>query len=279
MHTVNEGYTDMNTGGRVNFEKGLRVRVLTLEGKISETVYTVEQERSDRKGHILLQEEGKNRATKIHHRRIIPMAAEGSACVIVADKPTGICPTCGQDKEMSASDTTMYCESCDKHYQLYWIGAKPMADDTATTTTKEATASTEPQTTKAERTAKEPEKVDLCELAKTEGCELWNKTVKFDHARISATSHVLILTKSDPARKLCFNLYNGTLGRRGKPLPLENFLADKELEGVKKPRPWFDVSDLDAQRKKLEADGYELHGTSTKAANDDTPENAGEPVE
>jgi hypothetical protein len=41
---------DTNTGGRVRFEKDMPVRILELDGTISAIVYTVDQERSDRKG-------------------------------------------------------------------------------------------------------------------------------------------------------------------------------------------------------------------------------------
>jgi len=252
-----------NTGGRVEFEVGLRVHILTLEGKIADSIYQVKQARSDRKGHILLEEEGKknNAELKVHHKRVIPLAVKGAACVIMLDRPTAICPDCGADEVVTAASTSMYCTSCDKHYPLHWLGAKPMAEDTATT--KEAPKKEQPKKAKAPKTAKEPEKVCLDTLAGTDGCELYSKVVKFDHAKINATSHVLLLTGDNP-RKLCFNLYNGALGRKAGPLPVDQFLKDEPVKDAKKEKPWFTIKDLDAARTKLEKDGYEVHGATAK---------------
>ena len=64
--------------------------------------------------------------------------------------------------------------------------------------------------------------------------------------------HLLIV--DDNSRKLCFNTYNGTLGKRGNSLPIEAFQNDEMPEGK---RLWFHVKDVDKQRQKLSKDGYE----------------------
>ena len=66
-------------------------------------------------------------------------------------------------------------------------------------------------------------------------------------------AHVLLIVDDNP-RKLCFNTYNGTLGKRGNSLPVTAFQNDEMPEGK---RLWFHVKNADKQRQKLLKDGYE----------------------
>jgi hypothetical protein len=133
----------------------------------------------------------------------------------------------------------------------------------------EVVTKSKPATTKASKPKKpkkeakpirEPVKVDLAALAGLQDCELWTKKgVKFDHPEVDVNAHVLVFSAGEASRKLCFNSYDGNLGKKSPPLPIDEFLADKEVSGAKRPKPWFQVKDLEKTKTKLGKDGYEQH--------------------
>ena len=101
-----------------------------------------------------------------------------------------------------------------------------------------------------------PVTVDLKSLAALDDCELWTKKqIKFDHSDWDVAAHVLLFTGSHP-RKLCFNTYNGTLGKKATALPIDEFVANRKSGGK---APWFKVEDLEKVREKLRRQEYELH--------------------
>jgi hypothetical protein len=143
-----------------------------------------------------------------------------------------------------------------------------MADAVNETTTEEKpAAATEPKsgsgkpktdkkTTKP--AAREPVKVDFDALKALPNCELWTKkNVKFDHVDVDVQAHALLYVEGDAPRKLCFNTYDGVLGKKSPPLPTAEFTADTEVKNAKKPKPWFPIKDLGKARTKLGKDGYE----------------------
>ena len=100
------------------------------------------------------------------------------------------------------------------------------------------------------RVVREPHKPDLAAIAKLENCELWTQgQVTFDHAKFDVAAHVLLFTGENP-RKLCFNTYNGTTGKKGEQLPIEAFLKGEKVSGS------YTVKDVDKAREKLTRDGY-----------------------
>ena len=113
-----------------------------------------------------------------------------------------------------------------------------------------------PKTEKLIKNEPEPIIPDLDSYKQLPNCELWVKTgVRFDHPTIDVKSYVLLLESSKP-RKLCFNTYNDTLGKKGEPLPVENFLEDKPVKGARSATPWYYINDADKTRAKLIKDGY-----------------------
>ena len=102
---------------------------------------------------------------------------------------------------------------------------------------------------------KEPVKVDIAEISKLDNCELWEKkVVNFNHHKISVVSYALIY-KGDPQRKLCFNTYDGTLGKKStEPLPIDAFLTNQT--GQTK-LTWHQVKDITKERAALQKKGYE----------------------
>lgn len=279
---VDAAVLDANSGGRVRYSSLEEVRYVEMDGSISKEVYVVTQERSDRKGHVSLRQKDGTREVRVHFRRILPSEMDGKAPVIESqDRYWALCPEDQEPVDVSPGDDTVTCSKCSKTFTLHWMGARPMSDKaTAEKTPKEpkaAKASTaapkEPKApkppkepkVKAEKAPKEPKvakeqaKVDLAALAQTKGVELWTKkNVKFDHERIDVQAHVLLYVGDGP-RKLCFNTYNDTLGKKGGELPVAAFLANTPADGAKKTMPWFAVADLEKTRSKLQKDGYEQH--------------------
>jgi len=275
-----------NSGGRKKFPNGQKVQLLNLLGTIDTHIYMVVPEelpdgeessepitevRADRKGHVPVKRVNGQMSQKVHFRRILPLDSDGKASVIESnDKYRAICPKCGNVFDVVPSDNTI---TCDTHgeFTLKWLGVKPMSDEkeaaAGTTTAPEApvaateTATTEtaaPTTEKKSRPAKkEPVVVDFAVLKALDGVELWTKkNVKFDHPDVDVQAHVLLLTGDSP-RKYCFNTYNNALGKKAKKLYVEEFLANEEVAGSKRSRPWFDVKNIEKERTDLGKKGYE----------------------
>lgn len=261
-----------NTGGRKKFKRSTRVRYLMMDGKISDDVYLIdpgtddeeegEYVRSDRKGHITLQQESGSRTLKVHFRRVLPLEIDGKAPVIESgDKYRAICPKCGRVKEINPGEDKLHCSTNCGEFTLHWLGAKPMTD-AATKETKQPTTEKAKKTkTEKKKTTKapiQPVAVDFAALKALDNCELWTKkNVKFDHVDVDVQAHALLFIEGDAPRKLCFNTYDGVLGKKSPPLPIEEFTADTEVKNAKRPKPWFAVKDLGKARSKLGKDGYE----------------------
>jgi len=253
----------MNTGGRQRFDKNQEVRILELDGNVSDSIYLIDPNgpedtiRADRKGHVTLVQQGTARTIRVHFRRILPVSVDNEAPVIESgDKFIALCPRCGEAATVTPNDKDVECHACGK-FQLHWMGVKPMVE----ATTKQKPDSIKKEKTKVVRQPKaqrEPITPDLDAIRSLENCELWVKLgVKFDHPSIDVRSYTLLYTGDKP-RKYCFNTYNGTLGKRGEPLPIENFVADKPIKDAKSHKPWYSIPDLAKIRAKLVKDGYEV---------------------
>jgi len=246
-----------NVGGRKWFGANSRVRILELDGTVSSDIYKIEGDdnvRSDRKGHILLTEEKSGRQVRVHFRRVLPLIIDGSAPVIESgDKYVSLCPQCGNPKQVNPNDSQTECPQCGI-FPLYWLGVRPMT----TTAEKEVVQKTpKPKTEKKERpprVVREPHKPDLAAIAALPNCELWTQgQVTFDHAKFDVAAHVLLYAGDNNGicpRKLCFNTYNGTTGKKGDELPIEGFLKGEKVSGS------YTVQDIDKAREKLTKDGY-----------------------
>ena len=127
---------------------------------------------------------------------------------------------------------------------------KPVSAETATKPPKKEAVA------KPARQKLVPTQVDLKAIAKLQHCELWTKKqVKFDHPEWDVMAHVLIYAEGDHARKLCFNTYNGTLGKKCTSLPIEAFLSGTVQNGKQQ---WFKITDdLDKVRAQLKKAQYE----------------------
>lgn len=252
-----------NTGGRVAFEQAEVVRILGADGRISTELYVIDSTKSDRKGHVLIKEKGTTRQAKVHFRRIIPISIEGMAVVIEsAGKYRAVCPCCDNVHTISPADEFITCSNHGQ-FSLYWLGVKPMTENAEITekpgenAEERPTKKDKPKTQRPAKVTREPIAVDLDAIANTTGCEVWTrKNVRFDHERIAVASHTVLFTGDDKPRKICFNTYNGTLGKSDEQLPIASFVSDTEVNGKKS---WYAVKDVDKTRTKLQKDGYEQH--------------------
>lgn len=247
----------MNTGGRITFESGSKVRYLTIDGKVSSDVYTIHSDdhinaRSDRRGLITLKHELNSKMLQVHARRILPLSVDGKSPVICSnDKYRVICQTCGfiSDFLDRPHDDIIHCV-CGNHLHLHWIDEKPISKRKSPQELTMTEHMNNDETPKATRAAKqEIPKIDLDELAKRPNCELWTRSnIRFDHVGIDVKAHILLYTEGSTARKLCFNTYDGTLGKRSK----GTSLFDDEKQ-------WFLVNNAEKARAKFTKDGYVLH--------------------
>ena len=256
-----------NTGGRQKFIRNDEVRILELDGNVSELTYLIEPDhdkvvvRADRKGYVILVEQNTNRKIKVHFRRILPLDVHNKATVIESgDKFIALCPKCGDPIGVTPNSTSVDCSKCGT-YKLHWLGVKPMTD-TATEKKVLLKRDEKPKTIRAPKADYEPITPDLNAYKNLPNCELWVKHgVKFDHPSVDVKSYILLYTREgetgNTPRKYCFNTYNGTLGKKGEVLPIKNFVSNEPLKDTKNASPWYMVRDLAKTRIKLEKDGYE----------------------
>lgn len=250
-----------NTGGRNRFACDEMFRIIELDGSISSAQYQVEALScgdkftvADRKGLIALIEVGTNRRIKVHSRRLIPTSLDGKALVISSnDKYVAICPSCNTTQQIAANVDEIVC-SCGVTSRTEWLGDRPMSD-----TKTRAKKAEKPTAEKKVKTVKEAFTPDIDALKSIPACQLWRKSnVDFDHPSVEVKSYCLLLEDGDNSRKLCFNTYNGTTGKRGECLHLDSFLTNTPVPDAKKDRPWYVVKDVAKTKAKLERDGYEL---------------------
>jgi hypothetical protein len=246
--------TAANNGGRVSFDKSLQYRVLLVDGTVSTEMYTIESERSDRKGLVILREVGTDKTLKAQHRRVIP-ASHGDKCAVIESggKYRSICQKCNYIETIETKTDKL---SCPIHgqFDLYWLGVKPMAQETAINPDKKERKPTPDKKVKPAMAARDRVTIDITTIASTPQCELYVKNVNFDHEKFDVKSYVLLFVATTP-RKFCFNTYNGELGKKASSLPISEFISNT-LPPNSKSKPWYAVQDLEKMREKLAREGY-----------------------
>jgi hypothetical protein len=82
-------------------------------------------------------------------------------------------------------------------------------------------------------------------------CMLFTKKgIRFDHERIDVRAHVLLCIDDNP-RKMCFNTYNGQLGKDKKSPDFDGFCAGADGKN------FYKVACVVKEQKKLLKQGYE----------------------
>lgn len=245
-----------------------KVRVIKIDGIVSDDVYKI-VEVDTRKNLVTLEGTGGERFNS-HRSRTLPLDSKGKAVAIsTSGKYRGICPKCRNLVDVSDNHIECDCSGQIVRYEVVTHGTiapvnaphRKTQQTTLTTPRKESTMSdtsdtieTTTDTSEATAPVKEPFVVDLAEVKKYG--ELWSKDkVQFDHPTIDVKAFVLLA--DTPARKVCFNTYDGTLGKKAKnlaALKLENFRDHNPDDG--KVVGYVLKRTLDEERKKLEKDGY-----------------------
>jgi len=229
------------------------VRLLSLDGLVSQETFEV-IEPADRRNHVMLESSDGTRV-KAHKERILPGDALGKAPAIFhSGKYVGFCPKCATQLEVIKNHVT-----CPTHGQFPIVTheTKPKL-----TTKKQPKRAPAQRKQKMSKENSQPPVVDLDDIVKF-GTELWTKLqLKFDHAKIDVQAHVLVA--ENPLRKLCFNTYDGTLGKKkmkdpNDELQLNSFRDNIEaVEGKHKEKlVGYQVNgEIDDIRKQLIKAGY-----------------------
>lgn len=232
-----------------------RVRIISVDGKISAGIYEVDQSKTSRKGYVSVV--NSNGSLTVNRNRIVECDDSSSLVVKIGDRYRASCTECEYTEDILSVNSVVICPT---HGQLNlnFKNGEPveMSEETAVAVETEAVTevATEQQTVKVrqERKVKEAVPVDFAAMIATENCVVYTKSnVTFDHAKINVKAHVLIYTGENP-RKMCFNTYNDALGKKGKAIDLQSFVEGKEGENK-----WYSVKDLQKTIDKLIKDGYE----------------------
>ena len=187
---------------------------------------------------------------KVHMDRLVSIDEPGRAVPFTSDgQPIAICPGCKTRLPVeSRGDASIITCECPRGVtqlvtttvaQRHFTGTKTIADKE-----KPVTDATIPT-------------VDL-EHIKSFGAELWCRDkINFDHATVEVAAYVLLA--ENPDRKLCFQTYDGRLGKKDdaiKRLALEQF-RDNELHPEKQKSVGHAVKHgLDKEREVLTKAGY-----------------------
>ena len=251
-----------NTGGRNKFPRGLKVRYITIQGSISAEEHLIDPNSekdvivADRKGLISIQND--NQKLLVQSRRIVPFDANHKSPVIETNnKYRTICNNCSNVLEITGSIESIDCEKCGKNLTLFWNGERPVTEILETRTDGQTAKITSNKSGK--KMTETPKKFDMGELTNHKNFELWTKrSVKFDHVEVDVQAHVLLFTADNP-RKLCFNTYDGSLGKKATSLPIDAFAKDEAITTEKKAshKPWFYVKDIEKARAQLKKNGYD----------------------
>lgn len=237
----------------MSFDVEQSVRILTLDGHVSREIYNVIIGRADRRGLITLAEVGTTREIKVTQRRILQNCAEGDSFVVASgDKFRAVCPQCSYTSEVRPNDDSFACPDHGDIALQWRKGERPMLETASEKPPKSPKAEKQPTVKKPRPPAKERIAVDFQQLAGLADCELWTKrNVRFDHEKVDVQAHTLLYT-GEGARKLCWNTYDGCLGRKSAQLPTDDFVANAGEQ-----KRWYQVKSLDAERQRLTKDGYE----------------------
>ena len=229
----------------------MKVQIVSPDGFISPEHYETDGV-ADRKN-IVTVLDSSAKPTRVHKHRLVPASdADRYAAVKAGNRLKAVCPNCGRHLEIIDQKAT-----CPIHGTKDVI-SNAQLQASATERTKEP----DDMTAKAESSIPQ---VDLAKVAEY-GDELWtNPNLKFSDPKTDAKAHALLsVTTEGVVRKLCFNTYNGTLGKRkGDPvelLHLQDFKDGKELPKDNGVMIYILKGTLEQARAKLRKSGYAKAG-------------------
>jgi hypothetical protein len=229
-----------------------RVRVFTPEGKISREVYKV-CERPDRKGNILLESPTRQRL-RVHQRRLIEPERGDVALVFQIDNQSRTtCPVCGTGFVLAPDQKTIKCPVHGEFQLSRNHGARAM---TTANDKRARQKADKPKARPANKALVVPVTIDFDAIKKVG--QLWTRTgTKFDHPEIEVKTHTILIPPAGkrPGRKLCFNSYDGTWGKRPMPFDADRF-ASTGTDTTGKTIGYLLKRTIEQEMAKLRKDGY-----------------------
>ncbi len=234
----------------------MKVRVISPDGVVSSDTYEHNAEcATDSKGRVMITD-GNGNSIAVHKLRILPEDSFGKAVVIEKNnRQFGHCPKCNKAVELD-DNGEFRCPECGV-FDTIGDSIKPIRSKKTKPSRPPKEEKPVTQSEPKVKTKKSPAVLDI-EIVKTHG-ELWTKfQQKFDHAQIDLQSHILL--NEEPLRKLCFNTYNGSLGKKSKEpekeLKLTHFKDNSPDEQGKSVGYVLKGETIESMRQKLDKDGY-----------------------
>jgi len=223
-------------------------RIITMDGKVSEEIFQIL--RPSEKNKLIVESESGARLT-VHKRRIISVDSLGKAVAVKKGSTIkAVCPGCSEVIEVI--DNEIECPVHGKYDITSHDQNLQSVNMVRRSKTPQQDRSNKPMA--SDLAADIGTVVDLEEITKF-GKELWTKSqLHFDHVNMDVKAHVLLA--DEPVRKLCFNTYDGTLGKKKKfeDLHLEDFKTNTPVQGKKL---WHLLKGtLDEARQHLQKKGY-----------------------
>lgn len=204
-------------------------RYIDVAGLVSTEVVGLVEEKADHRGFLPIST--LSGTVFIHPKRLLPDDAP-SGVVVGLETYGSISAMCPKCREISTLTPVSKVGRCSEHgeYSVYLVGKSQMA------------------------VANDDDRVSDLANIRSYG-ELWTKAnLEFDHPNCDAKAHALLipgdLATGTQDRKLCFNTYSGTLGKRAKGLELEAFVKGEAGKNGK-PLGYAIKDSLEAERERL----------------------------
>ncbi len=237
------------------------VRVLGADDVIGDKIFEVDDGPDHKGNFVLLSPSTTNnqKRQKVHVSRLLPV--QSPSAEIVRHNGTILyisCPQCQHDTPVEVGMRRVTCQ-CHRSCSLNWetvpvlVRPAPQTDYKPVQAAKAVTR--RPATAKTPQIAKQINNIDFDFLKKH--CELWTKGgINFDHGGFDVKAHIIVIYGEAEHRKLSFNSYNGTWGKKAKDKDVKLFIDETKTNN--KHQWYYFASSRDELHAKLKKNGYIL---------------------
>jgi hypothetical protein len=216
-------------------EDTMTYRILNIDGTVSQKTFKVIGDSAGPK--VTLRSMADNTDIRVHKNRMIPFEKSDQAiCIMSGGFNMVICPKCLNISRSDSDSDEFSCENGCGTYQCHNLLTK----SSIIRSSKQMSLNTRNQ-------------FSLEDVQKYTSMVVFQKTNKFNHPNIDSRS-IVIIHRSDKPRKMQFNTYNGSLGKKAQALPLEAFERNEPPQGK---CPWVAIASAEAEENRLKNDGYE----------------------
>lgn len=224
--------------------------VLSMNGVVASDVYVLKRLPDPKLIAVLEAADGKTH--RVHQERLVPVDSYGKAIVVNKVLKT-VCPKCRHLVDITP-DNHVDCSCQPQRIPVLSVD-----------TTRSSFSNEKDDIMAAQATI---DKVDLAQIA-AYGIELWAKGLAFDHAHVDTVGYTLL--NDGPPRKLCFQTYKGSLGKKANGLARLNLAAfqSNQLDGKGKAVGYAIKGTLDDERKRLTKEGYSLVEITSRSEEQD----------